>query len=1362
MNKKLVLLILVDGLRHDYINHVDSPFLHSLCENNIDAIVRETFAFELRPAFFAGLQPDECDIANMFCYDPDNSIFRSIDLEHGNREKITQQVRNEAKKRGFSLIKEIGGCANIPIELLPYFDFSEKYHTADPGSIGEHKTLFDHLRKSGKKWLWIAYPDGPGTTEGVLKQFSSKATYDEDFIYLHFSELDWVGHEFGPHSREQKESIHIIDEAIRKIFININQSYDHVESIIFGDHGQVEIERNIDIQSILSKTNLVFGEDYLFFLDSTQARFWFFNDNAKIKVVKVLEEIKGGKILTQSELMDLHFHFNHNKFGDLIFVADEGIGIFPNFFQNESPCRGLHGYLPDVQGNWAKLIITGIGERRKIGKPFEMVSIFPTLLKMLGLDNPEDVKKPSFFELEKIKTDTEKYTSSIVIPTYNRVEKLKKCLFAIEKQSYQKKAYEVIVIDDGSTDNTEEFLKAYKKSNTINLRYHKQANMGPAAARNYGIENAKGNIIILLGDDMIMGYPDFIKDHIEFHLEWSMLSHACMGYIEWAKEIKSNIFLELITSTKGGQQFSYEYFKGKDKDNVGWIGFLGSNISFKRDFCLTHGLFNHEKFKHAMWEDTELGYRLEKYGLMIHYRENIFVYHDHFVDFERFSKRQKMVGWYNAVVSELGVPVAINQSGYEKNIIYSSDVLDEITSILKNASPEAQGREKEILIEVYNYGLRYSELLGNMEYNERGDGYINGKIALLYNLAIAGNIATNYEKVIEKQESMLVESERVNSLLAEENELLKEKMRKLNSRLEKKKSDEIYLQEILNSKSWMLITFVRGVRLKMIPKNSRREYCAKLVFKYLKNYINKYKGIRVIIKKAIKYYYNNGMWRTFEECKKRIIAKKNKNGKMDELIESFPEKFSLRPEIIKNGHAFAKIINSSAEESLNKLLPKLDISIDACGLLEKIKSLFGKDRYFSAVNDIFTIERTICNHRKKSEYALIQASELQESLDSKNRKKILYITSLFPSSHHGGGNRVINFIKASSKNNDIYLFTPYDAADDENEYKELLNYCKSIYCIPYSQYGKNQIEISNWLQDNYMDIVHYEWPASLENYSKTYGRYHIFTYMEAVSLRLMIDMGFFELLTPQWVDKFCKLLNALNIELSQASNLDARVAVTTKDANFFKKIYPFQKYTILNHGLSFDEFCLPDIESEVNCLVFVGNYTHYPNADAMRYFFKEIWYRICLEIPDSKIYIVGANPPVDLKRMADGKRIIVTGKVPDVRPFIQKATLCIAPLVTGAGLRGKVVEYAALKRTFVATSIATTDLTFKDGNDYLRADNEIDFSNAVIELLKNDKKRNKMAFSAYKTARLNYDTRQLVSYLERLYNQLENSGFEKN
>jgi glycosyltransferase involved in cell wall biosynthesis len=323
--------------------------------------------------------------------------------------------------------------------------------------------------------------------------------------------------------------------------------------------------------------------------------------------------------------------------------------------------------------------------------------------------------------------------------------------------------------------------------------------------------------------------------------------------------------------------------------------------------------------------------------------------------------------------------------------------------------------------------------------------------------------------------------------------------------------------------------------------------------------------------------------------------------------------------------------------------------------------------------------------------------------------------------------------------------------------KGVAPYCRSIQKIPIGEFGGNQAEIHKWLGDTPVDIVHYEWPESMWNYDSTFGQYHIFTYMEAISLKLIMDIESIEPYSEAWLNKLAHIIKYLRIEIADATMFDARIAVSTKDGDFFKNLLPYQEYVVLNHGVTFDEFIIQHVEPEPNTLTFVGNYKHPPNMEAMVYFFNEIWEDILEEVPEVRIYLVGDISSKLRKKLPDSQRIIVTGRVPDVRPFIQKASICIAPLITGAGLRGKVIEYAALRRTFVATSIATTDLVFRDGVDYLCADTAADFTQKVILLLKDEQMASEMSASAFEIVRENYDTRRLVDFLNRLYNRLEMS-----
>jgi glycosyltransferase involved in cell wall biosynthesis len=514
----------------------------------------------------------------------------------------------------------------------------------------------------------------------------------------------------------------------------------------------------------------------------------------------------------------------------------------------------------------------------------------------------------------------------------------------------------------------------------------------------------------------------------------------------------------------------------------------------------------------------------------------------------------------------------------------------------------------------------------------------------------------------------------------------------------------------------------------------------------------KVKKYTILAYRAIGFFKENGARWTIL----RIIfkIKRDKKYSYKTLRRTFSRKFIKASQLSNKDQSWTSVIDFSAQSPLERVLKNLNIKEDPTDVLASLKGAFDENNYCRFLENLFTIENVIENIRGEQEYTLIQASALPQISEKPPRRRILFITAQIPNPYHGGGNRIINFMKILSEDNDIYLATIYYPNEDDDLLTHLGRYCHSLYKIPYWQFGDNRAEILKWLEGKSMDIVHYEWPASLKNYEPDFGHLHIFTYMEAVSLRLLMDMEKFPPLSTAWLETLNQLIHALKIEIADTTTLTSRIAVTTKDGDFFRGIYPYQEYAVLNHGVNLDEFILPDVDSEINTLLFVGNFGHYPNVDAMTYFFNEIWDDIRREVPDVRIYLVGPNPPKEFLHLTNNENIIITGRVPDVRPYIQKATVCIAPLITGAGLRGKVIEYAALKRTFVATSIAMTDLAYEDGSDYLKADTASSFSQRVISMLEDDKLRQKMANSAYKTTQKNYDTRRLVNFLYGLYDHL--------
>lgn len=205
---------------------------------------------------------------------------------------------------------------------------------------------------------------------------------------------------------------------------------------------------------------------------------------------------------------------------------------------------------------------------------------------------------------------------SIIIPTYNRINNLKRVLCALEKQTFPLNDFEVIVVSDGSSDGTIEFL------NQLHSPYQlvpiQQANQGPAAARNRGIAQAKGEIILFIDDDVIPE-PQLVAEHARLFAEQGdgivvlgpMLTPpdaVLSPWVAWEQDMLAKQYEAMNAGqwTPTGRQF------------------YTGNSSIFRYHLLEKGGFDPE-FKRA--EDVELAYRLEKLGLRFCFNPQAAGYH---------------------------------------------------------------------------------------------------------------------------------------------------------------------------------------------------------------------------------------------------------------------------------------------------------------------------------------------------------------------------------------------------------------------------------------------------------------------------------------------------------------------------------------------------------------------------------------------------------------------------------------------------------------------------------------------------------------------------------------------------------------
>ena len=200
--------------------------------------------------------------------------------------------------------------------------------------------------------------------------------------------------------------------------------------------------------------------------------------------------------------------------------------------------------------------------------------------------------------------------------------------------------YEVIIVDDGSTDGTKVWLEQNDFRDDVHII--SQKNRGPASARNNGIESARGKKIALLGDDTIPR-EDWLSAHNLAHSSRGNPDNlAVLGYTTWHPRIRVTRFLEYINEQ--GLQFGYSLIE--DPGDLPFNFFYTSNLSLASSL-LKNQRFN-ETFAHACWEDIELGYRLKRDEMKMVYAKNALVYHDHFTSIRRFAAREELVG-YSAV-----------------------------------------------------------------------------------------------------------------------------------------------------------------------------------------------------------------------------------------------------------------------------------------------------------------------------------------------------------------------------------------------------------------------------------------------------------------------------------------------------------------------------------------------------------------------------------------------------------------------------------------------------------------------------------------------------------------------------------------
>lgn len=237
-------------------------------------------------------------------------------------------------------------------------------------------------------------------------------------------------------------------------------------------------------------------------------------------------------------------------------------------------------------------------------------------------------------------------TASIVVPTFNRLDDLRRVLRALFDQTVSLPSRcQVVVVDDGSTDGTGDWLDSHASDLGVSALH--QDNAGPARARNRGVEESEGDVVLFLGDDTVP-QPGWLHEHLEAHrIGGAKRPIAVLGYTAFPAD-ETSPFLRWINEY--GAQFGYALID--DPTEVPFNFFYTSNISLQRQTFEKFGGFR-EDFPAAAWEDIEFAYRALGPSLSLRYNPRARVVHHHRIRIATFCERQQKSGRSAAIFSSL-------------------------------------------------------------------------------------------------------------------------------------------------------------------------------------------------------------------------------------------------------------------------------------------------------------------------------------------------------------------------------------------------------------------------------------------------------------------------------------------------------------------------------------------------------------------------------------------------------------------------------------------------------------------------------------------------------------------------------------
>ncbi|HMQ47827.1 MAG TPA: glycosyltransferase family 4 protein [Saprospiraceae bacterium] len=225
-------------------------------------------------------------------------------------------------------------------------------------------------------------------------------------------------------------------------------------------------------------------------------------------------------------------------------------------------------------------------------------------------------------------------------------------------------------------------------------------------------------------------------------------------------------------------------------------------------------------------------------------------------------------------------------------------------------------------------------------------------------------------------------------------------------------------------------------------------------------------------------------------------------------------------------------------------------------------------------------------------------------------------------------------------------------------------------------------------------------------------------------------------------------------EQQQLQQYDLLIAITERDERIFKKMGYRNESVVVPIGLDSDEY-LTDYSSYQRkpSIGFIGSLDWMPNQEGLIWFLEKVWPDLQRKHPDLQFHIAGRNTPEWLQRLRR-KHVTVHGEVPNAADFINNHSIMVVPLLSGSGMRAKIVEGMMLGRVVVTTAVGLEGIDARNGEEVIIANEPAEFKTSIDRCLKNWRRLEHIGRKGQEFAVHHYDSLEIARHLLKAYASL--------